>query len=222
MIHGKPMFWHVYHRACLCKNLSKVVLATDDNRIFGAAKELNVNVLMTKENHPSGTDRVLEAAELLGAPDDSVIINIQGDEPALEPEMLTELIHPFSSQPDIQVTTLIKKIESDEAENPDRVKVIFDKSGKALYFSRSIIPYPRGKEKIQYYGHIGLYAFRMDILKKFVCLGEGKLEKSEKLEQLRLLENDIGIHVVETAYQSIGVDRPEDIKMVSDIILKGQ
>lgn len=218
-INGKPMLWHVYNRAYLCRHLSQVILATDDERIYDTAKNLNINVVMTKKDHPSGTDRVLEAAKLINAPDDSVIINIQGDEPVLEPQMLTELIEPFHN-PDVRVTTLAKKLNPDEAQNPDRVKVIFDKNGKALYFSRAIIPYQRGKVDIQYYGHIGLYAFRMDTLKQFVKLGEGTLEKAEKLEQLRLLENGIPIHVVETLHQSIGVDRPEDIIIVSDILNK--
>ena len=196
---------------------SDVILATDDERILDAAKNLSVAAVMTRKDHPSGTDRVLEAATLVNAPDDAVIINIQGDEPALEPKMLDQLTKPFFD-PAVQVTTLAKKMSPDEAQNPDRVKVIFDTFGKALYFSRSVIPYPRGVAPAQYFGHIGLYGFRMEVLKKFVALGASTLEKTEKLEQLRLLENGIPIHVVETEYSTIGVDRPEDIEIVSRML----
>jgi len=217
MILGKPMFWHVYEHARKCSELSKIVLATDDERIVSSAKSLNVPVVMTRNDHISGTDRVLEAAEKLCVPEDAVVVNIQGDEPALEPAMLSEIIQPFES-PEIRVTTLARKIHPKEAENPDLVKVVFDRDHKALYFSRAPIPVSRnGKEKVLY-GHIGLYAFRMKILRQFVFLGPSRLEVIEKLEQLRLLENGISIHVVITNHRSTGVDRPEDIKTVSKIL----
>ena len=210
---GKPMFWHVFQRASRCPELVKTVLATDDRRIYSAAEKFDIPVVMTLSEHPSGTDRVMEAAEILDVPEDAVVINIQGDEPAIEPKMLTELIEPFAD-PEILVTTMAKKICVEDAENPDQVKVVFGENNKALYFSRSIIPYSRHNEKHEIYGHIGLYAFRMKILKRFVSMPAGKLENIEKLEQLRLLENNIPIHIVLTTYQSIGVDRPEDIKKV--------
>lgn len=210
---GKPMFWHVCNRASSCPDLNRVILATDDNRIHEEAVRLNVESVITRKDHPSGTDRVLEAALLSNIPDDAVVINIQGDEPALAPEMLSELVAPFEN-PEVRVTTLASQLSPEEAQNPDRVKVLFSKSGRALYFSRSPIPFPRDDEKSDFFGHIGLYAFRMKDLKIFVSLGESKLEKTEKLEQLRLLENDIPIHVVVTSHQSIGVDRPEDIEKV--------
>jgi 3-deoxy-manno-octulosonate cytidylyltransferase (CMP-KDO synthetase) len=215
---GKPMFWHVYSRARRCPELAATVLATDDERIFKAAMDLDVPVVMTRNNHISGTDRVLEAALGIGIPESAVVINIQGDEPALEPSMLSQLIAPFIS-PEVMVSTLARKINVEEAVNHDRVKVVLAQDGKALYFSRSPIPYYREKNKrAEYFGHIGLYAFRMDILKKFVELGPGHLEKIEKLEQLRFLENGITIHVVVTEYESIGVDRPEDLAIVSRIL----
>lgn len=217
MILGKPMFWHVYEHAGKCPELSKIVLATDDERIVASAKSLNVPVVMTRNDHISGTDRVLEAAEKLCVPENAVVVNIQGDEPALEPAMLSELVQPFEL-PEIHVTTLARKIHSKEAENPDLVKVVFDRDHKALYFSRAPIPVSRnGKEEVLY-GHIGLYAFRMKILRQFVFLGPSRLEVIEKLEQLRLLENGISIHVVITNYRCTGVDRPEDIKTVSKIL----
>lgn len=216
---GKPMFLHVFERAKQCPELSQIVLATDDNRIISAAKDLEVPVLMTRDDHPSGTDRILEAAELLGVPEDAVVVNIQGDEPALEPAMLTELVRPFMA-PEVQVTTLARKINREEGENPDRVKVVFANDGRALYFSRSPIPHPPDGEWDEFYAHIGLYAFRMNILKEFVVLGPSRLETTEKLEQLRLLENGIPIHVVVTDHRSIGVDRPEDIETVSKILME--
>jgi len=218
-IAGKPMFFHVYERAIKCPELTKTVLATDDERIFSAAKALDVPVIMTRKDHPSGTDRVLEAAQLLNLPDDSIIVNIQGDEPLLAPAMLTELVGPFIS-PDIEVTMLARKITQNEARNIDQVKVVFSRTGNALYFSRLPIPYYRDGQEEMFFGHVGLYAFRMNALRKFVTLGPSRLEIAEKLEQLRLLENDIPIHVVLTEHKSIGVDKPEDIKTICEILDK--
>ena len=218
-IAGKPMFLRVYERATKCPQLTKAVLATDDERIFSAAKALDVPVIMTRKDHPSGTDRVLEAAQLLNLPDDSIIVNIQGDEPLLEPAMLTELVGPFVS-PDIEVTTLARKIGQNEAGNINLVKIVFSKTGNALYFSRMPIPFYRDTRDGSFFGHIGLYAFRMKTLIKFVSLGPSGLETAEKLEQLRLLENDISVHVVVTEHKSTGVDCPEDIKTICDILDK--
>ncbi|BBD07994.1 3-deoxy-manno-octulosonate cytidylyltransferase [Desulfovibrio ferrophilus] len=211
---GRPMFWHVYQRAIQCPLLGKVALATDDNRIYSEACRYNVPVIMTGREHASGTDRVLEAAQALGVPEDGVVVNIQGDEPLLEPAMLTELLEPFADD-SIQVTTLATKINREQANSPDQVKVLWTKGGSALYFSRALVPYPRDTETGgEFWGHIGLYAFRMRTLKRFVNLGPSDLERQEKLEQLRLLENDIPIYVVPTAHNTCGVDRPEDIDIV--------
>jgi len=216
---GRPMIWHVFERASQCPALSSVVLATDDDRIRSAAQQWGIPVVMTRTDHPSGTDRVLEAAERLKLKADAVIVNIQGDEPALEPAMLAELVNPFG-HPDIHVTTLARKISAAEAENPDLVKVVFAPDHRALYFSRAPIPFQRSASGSNYYGHIGIYALRMPTLKKFVALDQGRLEISEKLEQLRLLENNIPIHIVETQHRSIGVDRPQDIETVTKILSK--
>ena len=215
---GRPMIWHVYERASQCTELISVSLATDDDRIRSAAKKLAIPVVMTRNDHPSGTDRVQEAALKLNLPKDAVVVNIQGDEPILEPAMLKELILPFS-QAEVQVTTLARKIGASEASNPDIVKVVFAKDGRAMYFSRSAIPHSRNAQNSDLFGHIGIYAFRMQALARFVSIKQSRLEITEKLEQLRLLENNIQIHVVETKYQSMGVDRPEDIEAVSQIIL---
>ena len=216
---GRPMIWHVYERARQCADLTSVFLATDDDRIRSVAEEWNIPVIMTRADHPSGTDRVLEAATKLNLSIDSVVVNIQGDEPALEPAMLTALIRPFRT-PDVQVTTLARKINAAEAANPDLVKIVFTKDGRALYFSRSSIPHHRNAQKNHYYGHIGIYAFRMKALNNFVALNQSRLEITEKLEQLRLLENSIPIQIVVTEHQSISVDRPEDIQSVSKIIAR--
>jgi len=213
---GKPMFWHVYNNASQCASLCRVVVATDDKRIFQAAKNLDVPVVMTRNDHPSGTDRVMEAAELLKLPDYSVVVNIQGDEPAIKPEMLTELVNPFID-PEVQVTTLAGKIAFKQAVSADQVKVVFSQSNNALYFSRSLIPHVVDMDTYTYYGHIGLYAFRMKSLRKFVSLPQSRLEITERLEQLRLIENHIPVHVVVTDHKSVGVDRPEDLKKVIEI-----
>lgn len=216
-IHGMPMFWHVYQRAGRCPAMKTVAVATDDGRIEAAAKSLGVPVIMTRDDHPSGTDRVLEAALHLKVPDDAVVVNIQGDEPALQPEMIGELIAPFANS-ETAVSTLARLIDRESANSPDQVKVVTDTWGRAVYFSRSLIPYPRDAALDAFLGHIGLYAFRMAALKRFVALPPGRLEVIEKLEQLRLLENGIAIQVVVTERQSFGVDRPEDIERVSRLI----
>jgi len=216
---GKPMFWHVYNRAKQCPELSNVILATDDHRILSAAEQWDVPAVMTRSDHLSGTDRVLEAAGLLNVPDTAIVVNIQGDEPALAPAMLSQLLAPFSEST-VRVTTLARTINASEAQNPDLVKVIFSHNRSALYFSRAPVPYPRGTGKDVYYGHIGLYAFRLDALKAFAALTPSRLEGFEKLEQLRLLENDIPIHVCVTQYRSIGVDTPQDIQLIEKMLKK--
>lgn len=217
-IHGMPMFWHVYQRARQCPELCAIALATDDKRIERAANELDVPVIMTRSDHPSGTDRVLEAAIKMNIEDTAVVINIQGDEPAMQPEMISQLIAPFTDAATC-VSTLARRIDAQTAESPDQVKVVIDAHDDAIYFSRSLVPFPRNRERAFFFlGHIGLYAFRLNILKQFVSLPVGAAEAIEKLEQLRLLENRIPIRVVETQLMSLGVDRPEDIARVSEII----
>jgi len=214
LIAGQPMFRHVYQRAARCPELERVVLATDSRRIAAAAETHQVPCVMTRPDHPSGTDRVLEAAELLAVPENAVVINIQGDEPALHPAMLSQLAQAFRS-PDVQVATLISPMDPAEIHDCDQVKVVVDCRGDALYFSRAAIPHARDDAPAAYFRHIGLYAFRMTALRHFVALGPGRLEQTEKLEQLRLLENGIPIRTVLTEHRSLGVDRPEDIAAVS-------
>jgi 3-deoxy-manno-octulosonate cytidylyltransferase (CMP-KDO synthetase) len=214
---GRPMFWHVYQRALGCPLLGRVVLATDDRRILAEAERLGVPAVMTRPDHLSGTDRVLEAAEKLGLPEEAVVVNIQGDEPLLEPGMLTQVLEPFAD-PAVEVATLAAPIDAAEALRPDLVKVVWTKQGYALYFSRSVIPHDREGAGGPYWGHIGLYAFRLPALRRFKALGVSDLERREKLEQLRLLENGTPIYVVPTARAPIGVDRPEDLQKVLERI----
>ena len=221
---GQPMFVRVYERARACPLFGRVVLATDDERILDAAKAWNVPALMTSREHQSGTDRVLEAARLIGAGPDAVVVNIQGDEPLLEPDMLSELLAPFAG-PDgaqVQATTLASPLGRAEAASPDRVKVVLDAAGRALYFSRALIPFDRDGDG-QGVGpllHIGLYALRMATLERFAALPPGRLEKTEKLEQLRLLENAIPLRVALTSHRCHGVDRPEDVANIVKILLE--
>lgn len=215
---GQPMFYHVYQRVVESGCFASVTVATDDSRIFAAAEKHNVPVVMTREDHPSGTDRILEAARILNVSGDAVVVNVQGDEPALNPVILTELIAPFDN-PETQVTTPAVAISAEEALSPDLVKVVFAANMTALYFSRSRIPFDRDGGSPDYFGHIGLYAFRMKTLEAFVGIGKSRLEDIEKLEQLRLLENNIPIRMVITGHRTVGVDRPEDIEKV-EMLLK--
>ena len=215
---GRPMFWHVYQRASQCPQLDHVLLATDDDRIRQSAETFNIPVIMTSVEHPSGSDRILEVAQTIGAADESVIVNIQGDEPALDPAMLSQLLMPFK-QSTTQVTTLANRIDGQTAINPNIVKVVFSKNGEALYFSRAMIPH-RSEHASQppYYGHIGLYAYRKHVLDRFVQWGPSNLENTEKLEQLRLLENGVPIQVVITEHVSRGVDVPGDIEAITELM----
>lgn len=217
---GKPMFWHVYQRAIQCPEMKQVVLATDDQWIANAAKRHQVPVIMTSEDHPTGTDRVLEAAEELNVPDEAVIVNIQGDEPTLEPKMLSQLLMPFEAEK-VRVATLARKLAPREAQTPDRVKVVCDRKGWALYFSRARIPYPR-EGFGEFFIHIGLYGFRMETLRRFAQFSPGRLEHTEKLEQLRFLENGVSIYVSQTEYECLSVDRPEDLDEVVQILQNQQ
>lgn len=223
-ISGVPMCVRVHRRASLCPRFSRVLIATDDERIMAAAEKWGAAAIMTGAQHQSGTDRVLEAARLIGAEQDSVVVNVQGDEPALHPAMLEELLAPFAAPGGeaVQAATLATPMTRAEAQSPDRVKVVLDAQGRALYFSRAPIPFCRdGEGDGDTAGpllHVGLYALRMSALERFAALPQGRLERTEKLEQLRLLENAIPIHVAVTRHASHGVDRPEDVVHIEKIL----
>ena len=217
-LNGRPMFWHVWFRASQCPFLSSVTLATDDERIRDAALELDVPVVMTDSRHQSGTDRVCEAAVALGLPEHAVVVNIQGDEPALDPVALTRLLGAFAD-PDVRAATLAHRLDPADLLRPDKVKVVLAANHDALYFSRSGIPFSRdGDRASPPLGHVGLYAFTMPILKRFVSLPQSPLELTEKLEQLRLLENGIAIRVVLTEKAFPGVDHVEDVARVLPLL----
>jgi 3-deoxy-manno-octulosonate cytidylyltransferase (CMP-KDO synthetase) len=216
---GKPMIQRVYERAIKAKTLNGIIVATDDERIFEAVKGFGGDVVMTSADCTTGTDRVAEVAKNL---DCEIVANVQGDEPVLQLEMIDEMITPMIDNPSIDVGTLMQLIES-EADylNRNVVKVAVDKDGFALYFSRSSIPGGRtGKwhEKLPAYRHVGLYAYRKEALLSFISLPPGRLEQAEGLEQLRFLENGYKIKVTQTKYSSIGVDTPEDLEKVVEVL----
>ncbi|MBI3754552.1 MAG: 3-deoxy-manno-octulosonate cytidylyltransferase, partial [Deltaproteobacteria bacterium] len=213
-IAGKPMIQWVYERAGKARLVHDVVAATDDKRIFDAVKGFGGKAVMTSASHKSGTDRLAEAATNIKC---DVVVNVQGDEPLIEPGMIDEAVKPLVDDSEVDMATLKTKIlDAEELNNPNIVKVVTDKNGSALYFSRYPIPYVReqGQEKNIHYKHIGLYVYRKDFLLKFAGLKPTPLEEAEKLEQLRALENGYKIKVVETKYNSIGVDTKEDLERV--------
>ncbi len=210
LIGGRPMIEHVYQRASESKLLSDLVVATDDERIFGAVESFGGKAAMTSPNHPSGTDRV---AEVAAASDANVVVNIQGDEPFLSPRVLDQLVEPFQADSALEMTTLARRIDDARSlEDPNVVKVAFDRRGDALYFSRSLIPHPRRGEGRAAYEHIGLYGFRRDFLLAYAKLEPTPLERTEALEQLRALENGHAIRVVVTEdHLGLSVDTPADL-----------
>jgi 3-deoxy-manno-octulosonate cytidylyltransferase (CMP-KDO synthetase) len=221
-IGGHPMIWHVYSRAKASKLLDKVIVATDDGRISDEVKKFKGEVTMTSRKHLSGTDRVAEAASKENLKPTDIVVNIQGDEPMVEGKMLDELAIPFKSE-DIVMTTLAHRAALDEARDKNVVKVVFDRNHNALYFSRSPIPaYRDANTKAIYWKHLGFYAYTYSFLKIFTELPPGRLEKLEKLEQLRALEYGYDIRVVETWYDTISVDTRGDLRKVRRIFKRSQ
>lgn len=217
-IAGKPMLQHVWERAGRSRLLSRLVVATDDDRILRAAKEFGADARMTDPGHPSGTDR---AAEVASRDPSAIIVNIQGDEPLIEPEAIDAAVGGLLEAGQTPMSTLGKEIEDCcELDNPNVVKVVADLAGNALYFSRSAIPFVRGG-RAAHYKHVGLYVYRREFLLGYSSLPVGPLEKAEKLEQLRALENGYRIRVVETRYESLGVDSPEDLERVRAVLESG-
>jgi len=214
------MLEHVFERTCQARYLTAVVIATDDERIAAAARAFGAPVRMTRADHSTGTDRV---AEVASADTAELIVNIQGDEPLIDPGAIDAAILPLVDDPAIPMGTLKKSIEDPrEIGDPNVVKVVTDRSGNAIYFSRSTIPYVRGagaagEPAAVHYKHVGLYVYRRDFLLRYSDLPVGPLERAERLEQLRALENGYSIRVVETDYESLGVDTPEDLERVSKL-----
>ena len=227
LLAGKPMVQWVYERASQAELLSEVIVATDDQRIFDAVQKFGGRVLMTRNDHPSGSDRI---AEVAATSDAEIIVNIQGDEPLIEPAAIDLGVKILLDQPTAQVGTLVGPIrDAADLRNPNIVKVALAQDNTALYFSRLAIPFCRGArvdaewlQQHTYFKHIGLYIFRRDMLLQFVKWPPGVLERVENLEQLRLLEHGVKIHVAVTAYEARGVDTPEDLNVLKrDISASG-
>jgi len=213
----KTMLEHVFDRASLARYLTNIVIATDDQRIAETASSFGAPVRMTRADHASGTDRVAEVASAYQA---DLIVNIQGDEPLIDPAAIDIAIMPLLHDPDLPMGTLKKRIEDPrEIGDPNVVKVVTDRADNAVYFSRSTIPYVRGGDSetpaVAHYKHLGLYVYRRDFLLGYSDMPVGPLERAERLEQLRALENGYAIRVVETEYESLGVDTPDDLERVS-------
>jgi 3-deoxy-manno-octulosonate cytidylyltransferase (CMP-KDO synthetase) len=223
-ISSKPMLQHVYERASQARYVSSTIIATDDERVFQAARSFGAPVRMTRADHLSGTDRVAEVAASESA---DIVVNIQGDEPLIDPAAIDAAILPLVHDSEIVMGTLKKRIENpEEITNPNVVKVVTDAAGDAIYFSRCPIPYCRedgpGSRVVRdrpggpsYFKHVGLYVYRRAFLLGYSALPVGPLERAERLEQLRAMENGYRIRVVETEYESLGVDTPEDLELVS-------
>ena len=223
---GKPVIQHVWERASRAKTLEKVIIATDDERILKKAKEFGAEAVLTSPSLSSGTERVAEAAKDLEV---DIVANVQGDEPLIEPQAIDEAIKSLISNPKIPMATLAyRMIKKKEIEDPNVVKVVFDKDNFALYFSRAPIPFsrlraPNSPDKVRAgelrtYKHLGLYIYRKEFLLKLAKMDPSSIEKIEGLEQLRVLENGYRIKVVETDYDSVGVDTPEDLEKVKAMI----
>lgn len=219
---GKPMIQHVYERAISVDLLSRVAVATDDERIADCVRGFGGEVVMTRSDHVSGTDRLAEAAEKLDIAERDVVINIQGDQPLFSFEVVEQVARPLLEDPSLPMSTLIYRIiRREEITDPNHVKTVFDRHGNALYFSRSPIPFQRNPEEPvppTYYKHLGFYAYRKGFLLTFVGLPEGEWERFEKLEQLRALEYGYTIKVVLTEHDSVEVDTPKDLQRVVDLI----
>jgi 3-deoxy-manno-octulosonate cytidylyltransferase (CMP-KDO synthetase) len=209
-IAGRPMVEHVYRRVASARGVDAVVVATDDDRIAEAVRRFGGVVRMTSPSHKTGTDRI---AEIVPDLDCEIVLNVQGDLPLMEPGKIEEVLRPLLADPTLDMSTLRKAItDASDLTNPNVVKVVVNRDGDALYFSRSSIPFIRGSGTT--YKHIGLYAYRCQSLLTFAAWPQTPLEIAESLEQLRALENGVRIHVVETYFESIEVDTPEDLARV--------
>lgn len=213
---GKTMIQRVYEQVKKVSLVDKIMVATEDKRIFDEINSFKGNAIMTSKNHKTGTDRLAEVAKKI---DSDIIVNVQGDEPLIDPFVIKSAIKPLLLDESLKMSTLKHLIKDEnELDNPNVVKVIADKNDNAVYFSRSKIPFARNNQKFNYYKHIGLYVYRRDFLLKFAEMKSTPLEVQESLEQLRVIENGFKIKVIETKYNSIGVDTKEDLYKVRNIL----
>jgi 3-deoxy-manno-octulosonate cytidylyltransferase (CMP-KDO synthetase) len=223
---SRTMLEHVYERVSMARYLTSVIIATDDERIAQEARRFGARVQMTRSDHVSGTDRVAEVASAYE--DAELVVNIQGDEPLIDPAAIDVAVLPLAEEPAIPMGTLKKRIEDPrEINDPNVVKVVTDRFENAIYFSRATIPFARdGAGSVERDGapfkHIGLYVYRRDFLLRYPDLPQGPLERTERLEQLRALENGFTIRVVETDYESLGVDTPADLERVRQLFEAGR
>ncbi len=215
-IAGVPLLARVYEGVRGCAAVADVVIATDSEEIMNFCEQRGLAARMTSAAHRSGTERVHEVAMAVAA---DVYLNIQGDEPLTRPEHITSLIAVMQG-PGVEVGTLKTAASGVDVENPSAVKVVTESSGRALYFSRATIPHDRDGVKPAYFKHLGFYGYRKPALERFVGWPESSLERSERLEQLRFLENGVAIHVGETPFDTVGVDTEEDVSRVEEIIRK--
>lgn len=216
-IDGRTMLDRVYNAARGASTLADVIVATDSQEILDVCRAHGWNARITSDQHRSGTDRVHEVAQTVAA---DVYVNVQGDEPLARPEHLVSLLN-LMQRDNVQVGTLKTPCGREDIANPNAVKVVADKNDRALYFSRSTIPFDRdSRGDIAYFKHLGFYAYRKPALDQFCCWPESSLERSERLEQLRFLENGTDIYVAETPYDTIGVDTEADLKRVEEILRK--
>ncbi len=222
LIGGKPLIQWVYERARQVPGLESVWVATDDGRIKECVEGFGGQALMTREDHPSGSDRLAEAATLLNLAPEDIVINIQGDQPVFPPEVISLLAGRLELDCSaVMVTPARRVFDQAVAANPNVVKVVFDQRGRALYFSRSPLPFWRDGKKPYFFKHIGIYGYRAAFLQDFVTLPAGRWEEAEKLEQLRALEYGFPIYVMETEGDTLEVDTPEDLKR-AEAHLKGE
>ena len=215
---GKPMIQHVYERSAQATIPQQVVVATDDEKVFQAVQQFGGKVVMTSSEHQTGTDRLAEVASKYAEVD--VIINVQGDEPLIDPKVIDELAQEFLNDTALQMASVMSIMDTEDYQNPNAVKVVTDLNNNALYFSRSLLPYPRVAGKANVYKHIGIYAYKKDFLLKFAKLEPTPLEQSESLEQLRALENGYKIKMIKTKSKFIGVDSIEDLQTVNELLRK--
>lgn len=210
LIGGETLIHRVYERALLAKKPEAVIVATDDARIEKEVKGFGGQVVMTKETHPTGTDRLAEVAEKLSCYD--MIINVQGDEPFIDPMVIDRLANLLEKRPELMMATAATVMKKEEYDDPSAVKVVLNQKGEALYFSRSLIPYPRENTGVMVWKHIGIYAYRREFLLSYAHMNQTPLEKTESLEQLRALEMGYKIGVVSVETDNIGIDTEEDLQ----------
>ena len=206
----KPIIQWVYEKAMQSKLADIIIVATDDERIFNAVKSFGGNVEMTSVNHKCGSDRIKEV--VMRHPEISYIVNLQGDEPLIKPESIDEVARNVKEDKDADISTLIRKITPEEAENPNLVKCVIDNSGFAMYFSRSKIPFERNANQADFYGHLGIYGYKREALIKMTELPQGSYEKAERLEQLRALQNGMKIKTSVVDFIPVGIDTIEDLE----------